>query len=101
MRKKCHYICFRNGTQNDEILLMKTRKTLTKNNKETCAKLFHKSNIEYFNNMYVSKVSDSRRFSKTIKPRFSSKWKTENTIILTLGDTILQNEKLKVNTLFC
>ena len=48
--------------------------------------------------MYVSKVSDSRRFSKTIKPRFSSKWKTENTIILTLGDTILQNEKLKVNT---
>ena len=49
--------------------------------------------------MYVSKVSDSRRFSKTIKPRFSSKWKTENTVILTLGDTILQNEKLKVNTL--
>ena len=51
--------------------------------------------------MYVSKVSDSRRFSKTIKPRFSSKWKTENTIILTLGDRIFQNEKLKVNTLFC
>ena len=40
MRKKCHYICFRNGTQNDEILLMKTRKTLTKNNKETFVQNF-------------------------------------------------------------
>ena len=31
----------------------------------------------------VSKVSDNKMFWKTVKPRFSKKFKTANTIILT------------------
>ena len=37
-------------------------------------------------------------FVKTVKPRFSNKCKTTNTIILTEGDMIMKNEKLIADT---
>ena len=49
--------------------------------------------IEYFQNMDVNKVSDNKMFWKTVKPRFSNKCKTVNTIILTEN-----NEKLIADT---
>ena len=42
----------------------------------------------------VSKVSDNKMFWKTVKPRFSKKFKTANTIILTQGDMIMKNDKI-------
>ena len=42
----------------------------------------------------VSKVSDNKMFWKTVKPRFSKKFKTANTIILTEGDMIMKNDKI-------
>ena len=52
----------------------------------------------------VSKVSDNKLFWKTVKPRFSKKFKTANTIILTQGDMIMKNDKIigsAFNILFC
>ena len=50
--------------------------------------------MEYFQNMDVNKISDNKMLQKTVKPRFSHKCKTANTIILTEGDKIIKNEKL-------
>ena len=44
--------------------------------------------------MDVSKGNDNKSFRNTVKPRFSNKCKTENIIIVTEGDTIMNNEKL-------
>ena len=48
--------------------------------------------------MDVNKVNYNKMFWKTMKPRFSNKSKTENTIILTEGDVIIKNEKLIADT---
>ena len=48
--------------------------------------------------MGVNKVNDNKMFWKTVKPRFSNKCKTANTIILTEGDMIIKNEKLIADT---
>ena len=56
--------------------------------------------MEYFNNMDVNKINDSKTFWKNVKPRFSNKSKTGNTIILTEGGSIMKNEKLIANTFY-
>ena len=61
-------------------------------------KLLCKTKMEYFQNMDVNKVNDNKIFCKTVKPRFSNKCKTANTIILTEGDMIIKNEKLIADT---
>ena len=38
-------------------------------------------------------------FWKNVKPRFSNKYKTGNTIVLTDGDMIMKNKKLIADTL--
>ena len=48
--------------------------------------------------MDVNKVNDSKMFWKTVKPRFSNKYKTANAIILTEGDMIIKNDKLIAGT---
>ena len=50
--------------------------------------------MEYFQNMDVNKINDNKIFWKTVKPRFSNKYKTANTIILTKAD-IVKTLKLK------
>ena len=50
--------------------------------------------------MDVNKVSDSKMFWKTVKPRFSNKCKTSNKIILSEGDAIVKSNKLIPDT-FC
>ena len=44
--------------------------------------LLRKSKKQYFNNIDVKNVTDSKKFPKTIGPKFSNKCKTANTIIL-------------------
>ena len=43
--------------------------------------------------MEINKVNDNKMFWKTVNPRFSNKFKTVNTIIVTEGDIIMKNEK--------
>ena len=63
-----------------------------------CVKLLWKTKMEYFQNMDVNKVNDNKMFWKILKPRFSSKCKTANTIILAEGDLMIKNEKLIAGT---
>ena len=69
-----------------------------KQQKNYCVKLLRKTKMEYFRNMDANKVNDIKMFWKTVKPRFSNKWKTANTIILTEGDMIIKNNKLIADT---
>ena len=54
--------------------------------------------MEYFQNMDLNKVNDNKMFWKTVKSRFSNKYKTANTIILTEGDMIIKNDKFIADT---
>ena len=54
--------------------------------------------MEYFQNIDVSKVNDNKMFWKTVKPRFSNKCKTANTVILREGNMVMNNEKLIADT---
>ena len=69
-----------------------------KQQRNYCVKLLRKTKMEYFQNMNVNKVNDNKMFLKTVKPRFSNKCKTANTIILTEGNMIMKNEKLIADT---
>ena len=69
-----------------------------KQQRNYCVQLLRKTKMEHFQNMDVNKVSDNKMFWKTVKPRFSNKCKTANTIILTQGDMIIKNEKLIADT---
>ena len=70
-----------------------------KQQRNYCVKLLRKRKMIYYQNIDVSKVNDDKMFWKTVKPRFSNKCKTANTIVLTEGDMIMKNEKLIVDTL--
>ena len=69
-----------------------------KQQRNYCVKLLCKTKMEYFQTIDVSKVNDSKMFWKTVKARFSNKCKTANTIILTEGDLVMENEKPKADT---
>ena len=69
-----------------------------KQQRNCCVKLLRKTKMEYFQNMDANKVIDNKMFLKTVKPSFSNKCKTANTIILTEGDMTIKNEKLIADT---
>ena len=59
--------------------------------------LLRKSKKQYFNNIDVKNVTYNKKFWKTIRPKFSNKCKTANTIILVEIEKILQDEKATAN----
>ena len=68
----------------------------SRNNKQQghyCVKLLQKTRTKYLQKMEINKVNDNKMFWKTVNPRFSNKFKTVNTIILTEEDIIMKNEK--------
>ena len=68
----------------------------SRNNKQQgnyCVKLLRKTRTKYLQKMEINKVNDNKMFWKTVNPRFSNKFKTVNTIIVTEGDIIMKNEK--------
>ena len=69
-----------------------------KKRRNVCVNLLHKSKKQNFNNIDVKNVTDNKRFWKTIRPKFSNKCKTTNTIILVEDEKILQDEKAIANT---
>ena len=60
--------------------------------------LLRKSKKQYFNNADVKNLTDNKTFWKIIRPKFSNKCKTANTIILVEDEKILQDEKAIANT---
>ena len=47
-----------------------------------CTKVLRKAKQQYFNNLNSKSITDTKKFWKTVKPLFSNKSKTANTIIL-------------------
>ena len=47
-----------------------------------CVNLLRKSKKQYFTNIDVKNVTYNKKFWKTVRPKFSNKCKTVNTIIL-------------------
>ena len=60
--------------------------------------LLRKSKKQYFNNIDVKNVMDNKKFWKPIRPKFSNKCKTPNTIILFENEKIWQDLKAIANT---
>ena len=57
-----------------------------------CVKLLRKNKKDYFNNINVQQINDNKRFWKTVRPNFSNKTKTANTIILSEKEKIIKDE---------
>ena len=69
-----------------------------KKQRNVCVNFLRKSKKQIFNNINVKNVTDNKRFWKTIRPKFSNKCKTANTIILVEDEKILEDEKAIANT---
>ena len=63
-----------------------------------CVNLLRKSKKQYFSNIDIKNVTDNKRFWKIIRPTFSNKCKTTNTIILVEDEKLLQAKKSIANT---
>ena len=53
-----------------------------KKQRNFCVKLLRKTKQDYFNNIDIKSVSDTKKFWKTIKPYFSNKGLNSNKIFL-------------------
>ena len=72
---------------------------LYKKQRNVCVKILRQSKKNYYENIDVKQISDSKKFWKTIRPSFSNKTKTANTIILSEKDDIIKEEKIIAKTL--
>ena len=53
-----------------------------KRQRNYCVKLLKRSNIDFYNNLNVKKVTDNKHFWKTIKPNFTDKVLKDERIVL-------------------
>ena len=69
----------------------KTDKSRCKYKKQgnVCVYLFKKAKKDYYENIDVSKLTDSNKFWKTMKPSFGSKIKSRNSITWVEGTKII------------
>ena len=54
-----------------------------------CVKLLRKSKIDFYNNLKVKRITDSRKFWQTIKPNFTEKTIKGERITLVEGDKVM------------
>ena len=64
-----------------------------------CTKVLRNANQQYFNNLNSKIITDTKKFWKTVKPLFSNKRKTANTIILHKYNKIIKDDKKIAHTL--
>ena len=65
-----------------------------KKQRNICVKFLPKSKKQYFCNIDVKNVTDNKTFWKTMRPKFSNKCKTANTIILVEDEKNLTGRKI-------
>ena len=58
-----------------------------------CIKVLQNAKQQYFNNLNSKSITDAKKFWKTMKPLFSNKNKTANTIILDKNNRIIKDNK--------
>ena len=64
-----------------------------------CVKLLRKTKQDYFNNIDIKSVSDTKKFWKTIKPYFSNKGLTSNKIFLSEKGSLIKDRVAIVTTM--
>ena len=64
-----------------------------KNQRNFCTNLLKQTKRNYFSNLNLSSLSDSRKFWKKIKPLFSDKGASSNKIIICDNENIISDEK--------
>ena len=68
-------------------------KAIYNKQRNLCVKLLKKAKKEYYRNIDIKLLSDSRKFWKNIKPFFSEKQKQLNKIILIENELIVSDDK--------
>ena len=63
-----------------------------KTQRNYCVNLLRKSKKQYFSNINISDVTDSKSFWKSVKPYFSNKGSNSNKITLVENDAIIKND---------
>ena len=63
-----------------------------------CTGLFRKEKKAYYNNLDIKKITDNKKFWKTVKPLFSEKHFSGSKIILTEGDDLISDDKVLADT---
>ena len=63
-----------------------------KTQRNYCVNLLRKSKKQYFSNINISDVTDSKSFWKSVKPDFSNKGLNSNKITLVENDAIITND---------
>ena len=60
-----------------------------------CTKVLRNAKQQSFNNLNSKRIRDTKKFWKSVKPLFSNKRKTANTIILQKNNRIIKDNKNK------
>ena len=71
---------------------------LYKKQRNACVFLWKKAKKEYYENLDLHNVIDTKRFWKTVKPMFGNKIKTCNTVSLIEKSTVITSEKALTKT---
>ena len=84
-------------------LSLKNKTNLNWSNYKTqrnfCTNLLRKTKKEYFSKLDIIKISDSKKFWKTIKPFFSDKGLNCNKMMLSENDQIISDETTIADTM--
>ena len=91
MRSRIKSLCLKNKTD----LNWSNFKT----QRDFCTNLLHKTKKEYFSKLDIIKISDSKKFWKTIKPFFSDKGLNCNKMMLSENDQIISDETTIADTM--
>ena len=70
-----------------------------KTQRNYCVNLLRKSKKQYFSNINISDVTDSKSFWKSVKPDFSNKGLNSNKISLVKNDAIITNDRVISKTM--
>ena len=71
---------------------------LYKKKRNVCAFLLKKAKKEYYKNLDLHNVTDTKRFCKTVKPVFGNKVKTRTTVFLIETSAVITSEKALAKT---
>ena len=71
-----------------------------KKQRNVCVYLLKSDKKDYYENIYLSNLTDSNKFWKALKPIFGCKIKSKNSIILIEGTKFIQEEEGELAKIF-
>ena len=80
-------------------LYLKNKTNFYTKQKDFCINFRHKTKKEYFSKLDIIKISDSKKFRKTIKPFFSDKGQNCNKMMLSEKKQVISDETTIADTM--